>query len=607
MMEVQQEHSEEIDNIANGALNPVQHFPALDEFEEAIRKYGYYPQPCPKRIVLTTVAETHASRAKVDYALDSHAQHSPLMRVAAKVTAASGGQLVQSPTSIAAVAELELQTEYGAELTQFQGLTNTTSELTSQNHPSTTADVPNSQTRHEDQSTQTYNASNTTPGPVSPQDAAPIISDEPKSQTENEDQSTISQDILSPSPKPTSVEKTDRTSRVDEKSGDNEESANDEELANHQKSRNDKKEMTRQSFKSTTRPVHFVPIAEKASRQKGKSLWRRIAAFISFDENLYWARDLPVEPVLVKQWEDVWYQMLDDRLHFLGFGSDLISLQLVMAGPEANTSCMVPTVLLLCTKSRKRYIEDGLVRFIPESLQLKIVGKDVKLSSAEIGTPSQPGDRTGCPVEAQYDENTPSLVGHLARILKIFPDSGGWKSFPASTVGGIISVGSTLFAMTTAHSMFNETTSINLPAATSTSKGFRGFGVIESYEWSGAPSRAELLLEKTFFDHEKVVAMDWALVRVRDIGSLPNMFKVPEPEFEDYEHIVGFLKVEELLTGEVWICAGATGVQLGILNSTSASIVFGQATFKVRSIALEHPLGKHSLARFPEGILTILS
>ena len=56
--------------------------------------------------------------------------------------------------------------------------------------------------------------------------------------------------------------------------------------------------------------------------------------------------------------------------------------------------------------------------------------------------------------------------------------------------------------------------------------------------------------------------------------------------------VVGFTRNNEFLSEEdVWICSSSE-TQCGILSSTSVGFQFGGATFKVRTVMLEHCLGR---------------
>jgi hypothetical protein len=364
------------------------------------------------------------------------------------------------------------------------------------------------------------------------------------------------------------------------------------------------------------KPIEFVPISGPALQKEGNSLWRRVAAFITFDENVYWARDLQAQAHLIREWNEIWYPQFHDRLLYLGLGPDILGMQLIMAGPAEDITSMRPTILVLCPKGRRRTFETTLATFIPDGLKLKVVGRDVVLCSASVGLPSKPGERTGCLVEAKYDAENLSAVGRVTRVLS---GPAGGSCFPESTIGGIISVGDLLFAITTAHSMFkkavavpNDTVAVGdiEDSSNLNRENFRACGYVETYEWSGTSASP---IAKLLSSNRQGLGMDWVLIRIVEDFCYPNRFKRTLNEVElgqngatrdnralngdghaqesNYVAIAGFLKMEELTNREVWVCAGVSGTQVGILSTTCASIVHGQTTFEVRSLALERPLG----------------
>lgn len=68
-----------------------------------------------------------------------------------------------------------------------------------------------------------------------------------------------------------------------------------------------------------------------------------------------------------------------------------------------------------------------------------------------------------------------------------------------------------------------------------------------------------------------------------------NIFHVPgsgKPQ-----KVTGYIKTTDLRSGDVWVCAGVSGVQLGYLKQHPASIMMSGSLFGVRSLSLERPLG----------------
>ena len=94
---------------------------------------------------------------------------------------------------------------------------------------------------------------------------------------------------------------------------------------------------------------------------------------------------------------------------------------------------------------------------------------------------------------------------------------------------------------------------------------------------------------------------DWALVwfshlgRFKGLGTKCNTFHVPGAPGR--QKVTGYVKTADLSSGEVWVCAGVSGVQSGFLKQHPASIIMSKSLFAVRSISLERPLGMSLLIK----------
>ena len=73
------------------------------------------------------------------------------------------------------------------------------------------------------------------------------------------------------------------------------------------------------------------------------------------------------------------------------------------------------------------------------------------------------------------------------------------------------------------------------------------------------------------------------------VGMTCNTFQVPG--IQKRQKVTGYVKTADLRSGEVWVCAGVSGVQSGFLKQHPASVVMSKSLFAVRSISLERPLG----------------
>jgi hypothetical protein len=160
--------------------------------------------------------------------------------------------------------------------------------------------------------------------------------------------------------------------------------------------------------------------------------------------------------------------------------------------------------------------------------------------------------------------------------------------FPACTLGGVISVGSTIYALTVAHSIFRTATGADTRYA---GHALKSCGRMESYEWSGNEESAHASGSNYAPLHptQHTPAADWMLIHLREEFVLPNLFKILDSDFP--HEVSGYFRNSELLDDEVWVCGGITGTQIGILNTTPSSILYGQVLYDVFSIALEFPLG----------------
>ena len=94
---------------------------------------------------------------------------------------------------------------------------------------------------------------------------------------------------------------------------------------------------------------------------------------------------------------------------------------------------------------------------------------------------------------------------------------------------------------------------------------------------------------------------DWALVgfgprgHFTGVGITCNTFYVPgAPE---RQKVTGYVRTADLCSGQVWVCAGVSGVQSGFLKQHPASIFMSKSLFAVRSISLEQPLGMSLLIK----------
>ena len=81
---------------------------------------------------------------------------------------------------------------------------------------------------------------------------------------------------------------------------------------------------------------------------------------------------------------------------------------------------------------------------------------------------------------------------------------------------------------------------------------------------------------------------DWALLEILPSFDLPNLFI--EPGSGALLAIEGMKKESEIHSGEVWVIAGRTKMQAGVINDASASVTLHQSHFVVLQVRLEHKL-----------------
>jgi hypothetical protein len=315
---------------------------------------------------------------------------------------------------------------------------------------------------------------------------------------------------------------------------------------------------------------------------------------------LYCAIGLDVDPRLAQQWRDLLRPWLNDKLQYEGAEDDVWGLELLMAGPEASTLSMKPTVIMRCSREGKKQFEKMLSKLIPKGLAFVTIVEDIVLSSGGLAPQTEHGYNSGAKVEAAFPDNAESLVGIKGRISA---DEASKSYYPPSTIGGVILVGDTFYAISTAHSLFREPSAAadepqsvgerpgRLPNPTgsnaSYSANFKILGTLHSVGWTGPRVRLETPPNtKT----EKHFGADWALIKI------PNMFLCPNI-IQDPEHPAGAISInghiadERNIGGDVWVCCGVGGIQRGYLNGNPATVVYGTAIFDVYSVIVERALG----------------
>ena len=326
--------------------------------------------------------------------------------------------------------------------------------------------------------------------------------------------------------------------------------------------------------------------AEPSSAQKG------IQAFILRDKCLYEATRMHPERGLRDQWRSSGKPTIDKRLRNLRLGPNILfNLRLCMMGPFADEKCMRPTILIVCDRNRVKEVENGLKEFVrvsfPDYMDFKVIPGSVRLASgAMCGLPSMPGDRTDLTVMTFAEAGSFPFLAIAGQFG--FDYNRHYKNIWRSdsyTIGGTIAVGNSLYGLTVAHSVRKGRSLLN---SREKHRFYTFCGRIEFYEWSGQEDdKAEDPTGPAKWRIISALAMDWMLLRLDKRYTSLNKFSAFDGAVQ--QSVSGFVRTADLQDGEVWIFS--THPQTGILDSAPSTIVLGQVSYEVLSIALEFPLG----------------
>jgi hypothetical protein len=322
-----------------------------------------------------------------------------------------------------------------------------------------------------------------------------------------------------------------------------------------------------------------------------------VAIFGKMSNDLYEARKLRPDENSIRQWTTSWKPTITKRLRDLHLGQHAITnLRFCMMGPSPDEKSMKPTIVVICAESNRKEVETSLASFIkisiPTGIDFKVASGSIKPASGGSSEVISQGDRSnlGARIRFTASENLLTLVGAQMRVQA----RDCRALYPVCTIGGIIMVGDTLYALSVAHSMFG----LALEVANYYSiLDWISLGKVKSYKWSGNEIAKEYALKDVSLltdDREEQTPMDWMLIRLGADFMLPNLFR--DPNGESRQSITGSLKTVEFTDDDVCVCGGVTGTQCGILDTTPTLILYGQASYEVLSISLEHPLGMYSLS-----------
>jgi hypothetical protein len=318
-------------------------------------------------------------------------------------------------------------------------------------------------------------------------------------------------------------------------------------------------------------------------------------------KDLFEATKLRPEKYLLTQWKNSGRQVIDKLLRDLHLGQNIVTnLRLSMLGSTPDENSMKPTILIVCSDEKKiKEIDNHLREFIkisfPDCIELKIIAGKVRLAS---GPGSRPSLKSHKKIQETHgvialSENDLSTVG--TRMTVIMRDMSSQEvqaayMSSAATIGGIITVGDSIYGLTVAHSLFGRDDQIDVI------ESFQPCGWTEVYEWTGEDLEvASIWLDEHRSGSSEVPAMDWMLLRLREHFMRPNAYRAGEDELTPSVHdISGFVKHIDLPDDDVWVCSGYTQPQSGTLDSTPSSIIVDRVSYEVLSLALEYPLGMFS-------------
>jgi hypothetical protein len=320
------------------------------------------------------------------------------------------------------------------------------------------------------------------------------------------------------------------------------------------------------------------------------ALLRRICA------DCYVAPDVEIEPAL----SDEYNRKIKGRLETFLRGLPLRDRRVMLEYVSAAT-CSAPhkdqvhaTILFYCLNDgQQKAILAGLKKrsLIPPHFQHRVVIQELGFCSSTISTPMNLGFMSGQVVTARILSNR-TMCGVLGRA-----PAGGSDC----TLGGLIRVGGSVYALTTAHGFLGRGSEYLsdhpligmplqiwriVPMLIFIVQDFQPIGNIHSYKFSETSNIQEpdsAAVVNTTYDQ------DWALVRVQPLLYRENSFEVPGSNIPML--VEGHVKTSELCHGPVMVLSSLSGVRQGYLSAGISSLIIGNSCFEVWSIALDGSLG----------------
>jgi hypothetical protein len=186
----------------------------------------------------------------------------------------------------------------------------------------------------------------------------------------------------------------------------------------------------------------------------------------------------------------------------------------------------------------------------------------------------------GLPVKSNFPLKPETLCG----FLSIINDPVNETTSPSySTIGGVIRVGTEIFALSVAHAFLRGQ---HQSDRISSIKDLREFGEIESYEF-GNTSEIEVAgyIEDNF-------DWDWALFRIPPSLYLINSIRDPDPNSHAaVAAIEDYIRNDDLKTGAVLIKSGISGTQRGTLYANSVFMWLEDKCMELMEIEMNCSLG----------------
>ncbi len=341
------------------------------------------------------------------------------------------------------------------------------------------------------------------------------------------------------------------------------------------------------------------PVIEETSRRHVKKM----------ADDCYVDLAHPLPPGLERTWDAKIRPWLECNLLHSMDDSNCVSIECVMSTTK-DRGLLCPIILFMCRDlAQKKSIEELLkiCTFIPKDVQHRTIVFDILKCTSRIHSHPPTGIFSGMQVAIDFgDVHTANVL--YANVARIIPVSSNRLSV-FCTIGGILSVNGKCYGLTTAHQFAaSGNGSLETPTATPgmfvihhwhfqvliKSKGgltrYLGYtipGSVAYAQWPNSAQGEDLQLNSINATYSR--GEDWALVEISPLGMTCNTFHVPG--LRNPFKVTNYVKTKDLRSGEVWVCAGVSGVQRGFLKHQSASIMMSKSLFSVRSISLERPLG----------------